>query len=106
MSTNLVPSHNYPEYVGGANHHLNSFHDYLEICKSSHKVAIIEIKEPNHLEGTELNGATDKPKVNDGEEGTGYLLPQGNANGKNYLDEIYNEIASVGMLNQCKIISF
>jgi hypothetical protein len=108
MSTDLVPSYNYPNFVSGPNHHLNSFHDYLEICKLSHKVAIIELKEPSHLKGVDLGdkGVIDKPMVADGDEGTGYLLPQGNAKNEDYLDKIYQEIQAVGMLQQCKIISF
>jgi hypothetical protein len=71
-----MPSKNYPAFIDDSAapcHHLNSFRDYLNVCKLYNKEAIIEIKEPSHLAGT-------YPKTGD----EGYLL-----NGSiNYLPDL------------------
>jgi hypothetical protein len=66
MTSNIMPSANYPAFINDNKspcHHLNSFSDYLHVCKMYNKEAIIEIKEPSHLQD-------DYPKTSD----TGYLL--------------------------------
>jgi hypothetical protein len=81
MSKNIIPSKNYPAFVNdnkAPHHHLNSFSDYLNVCKMYDKEAIIEIKEPSHLANT-------YPKT----EEEGYLLYTDDSGDEhNYLSDL------------------
>lgn len=93
VNTPIVPSANYPSWVYGGSHYLTSFDDYLDICKTCNKYAIIEIKEPSHLANT-------YPPRGD----KGYLLDESNST--NYLPSLWSAIEERNMQNQCYIISF
>lgn len=90
MGTQIIPSANYPSWVRGGGHYLDSFDTYLRICKEYGKFAIIEIKEPYHL-------STMYPPRGD----KGYLLDS-----ENYLVDLWQQVINSGMENQCFIISF